>query len=273
MTVAMALEYAAKAELELLVVAVSRDNWRAVGDALAPLQVYSVTQPFPVFVLVPRDEPEALLRAFELRCADCSWLPIEPVEVKARLNALVQRRRVAVAHAAEAKKVWRVATVDAVTGLYNRYQLERALPKAIESAQRGERMLSVLMADIDGLKAFNDRRGHPAGDLALRMVGEAIRSVLRPGDTVARYGGDEMAVILPDTPACEAEAIASAIVNAVADLGLGLDGGADLVSPLTLSVGAATLRGPECRAKSLLARADEALYRAKRQGRNRAVAA
>jgi two-component system cell cycle response regulator len=273
LNVTAALAQAEAAELDFLVVAAVRGTWRTLAESLAPLQTYGLANPFPVFVLVPREEPQAMLRAFEMRCADCAWLPVEPMEVRARLHALVQRRRVAMARAAAAEKVWRVATVDAVTGLFNRFQLERALPKAIETAQGSGTALSVLMADIDGMKQYNDLRGHPAGDGALRDVADAIKKSVRPVDQVSRYGGDEMAVILPGLTMVEAQAVAARMVHAVEDLALGLDGAKTRRAPLTLSVGVATLMGSDCRARSLLARADEALYAAKRQGRNRAVAA
>lgn len=268
-----ALRQAAAAELDFLIVAALRGTWRSLAEVLAPLQTYGSENPFPVFVLVPREEPQAMLRAFEMRCADCAWLPIEPMEVRARLHALVQRRRVAIARAAAAEKVWRVATVDAVTGLYNRFQLERALPKAIEAAQASGAPLAVLMADIDGMKQYNDLRGHPAGDGALRAVAQAIKGAVRPIDQVARYGGDEMSVILPGLTMADAEATAARLVAAVAALRLGHDGSKAERAPLTLSVGVSNLLGPDCRARSILARADAALYCAKRQGRNRAVAA
>lgn len=268
-----ALRQAAAAELDFLIVAALRGTWRSLAEVLAPLQTYGSENPFPVFVLVPREEPQAMLRAFEMRCADCAWLPIEPMEVRARLHALVQRRRVAIARAAAAEKVWRVATVDAVTGLYNRFQLERALPKAIEAAQASGAPLAVLMADIDGMKQYNDLRGHPAGDGALRAVAQAIKGAVRPIDQVARYGGDEMSVILPGLTMADAEATAARLVAAVAALRLGHDGSKAERAPLTLSVGVSNLLGPDCRARSILERADAALYCAKRQGRNRAVAA
>jgi two-component system cell cycle response regulator len=273
MCVTEALARAESNQLDFLVVAAVRGAWRTLADSLAPLQIFGAANPFPVFALVPRDEPEAMLRAFEMRCADCAWLPMEPMEVRARLNALVQRRRVAAARAEAAEKVRRVAIVDSVTGLFNRYELERALPRAIETAQAGGTALSVLMADIDGLKQYNDRRGHPAGDGALRAVADAIRGAVRKVDQVARYGGDEIAVIMPGLTMAQAQSVAAAMVAAVAALKLGCDGAAKTRAPLTLSVGVAGLRGPDCRAKSLLARADEALYAAKRGGRNRAAAA
>lgn len=273
MNVTEALARAEAGKLDFLIVAAVRGAWRALAESLAPLQTYGAANPFPVFALVPREEPQAMLRAFEMRCADCAWLPMEPLEVRARLHALVQRRRVAMARAAAAEKVWRVATIDAVTGLFNRFQLERALPRAIDLAHESGTALSVLMADIDGMKQYNDLRGHPAGDGALRAVAEAIRGAVRAVDQVARYGGDEMAVILPGLTTAEAEMVAAAMVAAVADLEIGCEGPPELRAPLTLSVGVATLRGPDCRAKSLLARADKALYAAKRAGRNRAAAA
>ncbi len=273
LTVEDATARAAAGTLQLLVVAPDGPWWRSMEAGLQPLQSIAEANPFPVFALVPRTDPQALVEAFDMYCADCAWLPVDPMEVRARLAALVRRRRVALTRAAEVRKAWRVATRDAVTGLFNRHHLERVLPKAIQTAHREGRVVSVLMSDIDGLKRFNDVRGHLAGDAALRRVAEAIEDNLRPADTVARYGGDEMAVIMPDADGAVAAAIASRLVVAVASLGLGCDGPEAERAPLTLSIGVSTLRGPGCEADSLLARADEALYEAKRQGRNRANAA
>jgi two-component system cell cycle response regulator len=273
LTVDDATARAAAGTLQLLVVAPDGPSWRSMAERLEPLQSIAEANPFPVFALVPRSDSEALVRAFEMHCADCAWLPMDAMEVQARLAALVRRRRVALTRAAEVRKAWRVATRDAVTGLFNRHHLEKVLPQAILTAHREGRNLSVLMTDIDGLKRFNDVRGHLAGDAALRQVAEAIEASLRPADTVARYGGDEMVVIMPDADSGVASAIASRLVSVVAALGLGRDGAERDRAALTLSIGVSSLRGPDCEATSLLTRADQALYEAKRQGRNRATAA
>lgn len=259
--------------LEMLVVAADAGNWRQMAGMLSPMTAYAESRPVPVFALVPRSEPESLVAAFAMLCADCAWLPVEPLELEARLAVLVRRRRVAMARAAETQRAWVAATRDVVTGLFNRRFLDDELPRAIAVAQSSGQPLSLLMADIDGLKLFNDRRGHPAGDRALRKVAETIVANMRSHDRVARYGGDEIAVIMPGADLPEARSAAARLVTAVGALELGCDAGPELRAPLTLSVGVSALRGPACRARTLIARSDEALYAAKREGRNRSVAA
>lgn len=243
-------------------------------DSLRRLTAVAIVgngQPLSVLGLVPQRDPAGLVAAFDLGAADVAWLPVDPHEVRARLAALVRRRQRADAIAAETRAVWRMAVIDPVTGLYNRYHLDSILPAALDGARAGGRPLALLMIDLDSLKPFNDRWGHAAGDRVLQSVAEALQASVRASDTIARYGGDEIAIIMPDTTADTARALAARLVTVVAQIRIGRrDDGPDGV---TVSIGLATLDDRDADARSLLLRADDALYAAKRGGRNRVAEA
>ncbi len=271
LTVAEATRLLVRGELTVLIIAVNDPSWRETLAQLAALQRAAEARPLAVFALVPRDDPAALVKAFELRVADVASLPIDPHEVRARLAALVRRRHVAFAKAAETRRAWQLAVIDPVTGLYNRHHLESMLPAAIDSARAGNRPLAVLMIDVDSLKPYNDRWGHAAGDLVLRAVADTLQSRLRVSDTIARYGGDEIVVVMPDTEHDCARAFAAELVNDVARRQCARIGDGPL--PVTISLGLAALEPRDADAQALLGRADMALYAAKRGGRNRVAEA
>ncbi len=167
-----------------------------------------------------------------------------------------------------------LAATDGLTGLLNRRGFDTALEREIARCRRERGELSLLLVDVDRFKAFNDRYGHLKGDECLRAVSSAIRGAIRrPGDTAARYGGEELAVILAGTGETGAADRARAIVEAVRALAVPHEGSECEV--VTVSVGAATLgdttAGPAV-AIDLIERADRALYAAKTSGRDRAVA-
>lgn len=160
------------------------------------------------------------------------------------------------------------ATVDELTGLYNRRHFNRQLDAALRLARRRGGRTALLLIDVDHFKRFNDRYGHQRGDECLRQVGRAIMSVARrPGDVAARYGGEEFAVILSDADADGAAVIARRLLEAVRALALTHDdnpaGGI-----VTVSVGLATGQ-PDTSADRLIEAADAALYDAKAEGRDR----
>lgn len=159
-----------------------------------------------------------------------------------------------------------LARTDPLTGCANRRTLLEKLHSEIERARRYGLALSVLMIDLDHFKRVNDTRGHLTGDDVLRQVAQLLRSVMRSVDVVARYGGEEFVVVLPETAAPGALSFAERVCEQVADHDFAAGG--DPLS-VTVSVGAATTdSGAEVDADDLLARADAALYRAKRDGRN-----
>jgi diguanylate cyclase (GGDEF)-like protein len=155
------------------------------------------------------------------------------------------------------------ATTDSITGLFNRGHLDTRLLEEVERAQREHTELAVLIADIDDFKAINDRFGHQMGDAVLKQVGEIIRSSVRMFDVCARFGGDEFAVLMPNSDQASAFACAERIRQKAAQYVNSLD--ASL--PLTLSVGVA-VGGAQDGAASIVGRADRALYRAKDAGKN-----
>jgi diguanylate cyclase (GGDEF)-like protein len=168
----------------------------------------------------------------------------------------------------------RLAVLDGLTDIANHRRFKQVLEQEWRRARRHSEALSLLIVDVDCFKSFNDSYGHQAGDACLRRVATALReTVRRPFDFVARYGGEEFAVLLPDTPAASALAVAERIRGDVE--ALAIPHASSSVAPVvTLSGGIAT-RVPSAAlaAEELLHLADTALYAAKRAGRNRVVSA
>lgn len=161
----------------------------------------------------------------------------------------------------------RQARSDPLTGVLNRRGLEERLRLAVSSARRGQRPLAVAMLDADFFKRINDRFGHEVGDSVLRLLAETLRSRLRASDAVARLGGEEFIAVLPDTDLAGAMALAES-------LRLAVESHEDVVyGNITVSIGVAVATGDAIEGAALLRSADEALYRAKAEGRNRVCAA
>ena len=156
---------------------------------------------------------------------------------------------------AEVVRLAHAATIDSLTGLYNRRSFDTRVRQEIERAKRSSGTLAVLMIDIDDFKHVNDTQGHPAGDAVLRAVADVLRSVVRVFDFCARYGGDEFAIVMPNGDRASTSAAAERIRERISTSGV------------TVSVGAATMRADET-AEEIVVRADDSLYRAKAAGKN-----
>lgn len=162
------------------------------------------------------------------------------------------------------------ARLDAKTGLLNAVAWQEETDREIVRARREGRPLAVLIADIDHFKRVNDAHGHLAGDVALHQAVQALHGQLRPYDQLGRFGGEEFTVLLPGTGHAEALVVAERLRRAVAARPVLLDG---VAVDLSVSIGAAVLDGTTRTVTDLLTVADHALYRAKRDGRNRVVVA
>ncbi|WP_207264238.1 PAS domain S-box protein [Desulfovibrio sp. Huiquan2017] len=161
-----------------------------------------------------------------------------------------------------------LATIDALTGANNRHQFFSLGAVEVQRAKRYDQPLTVLMLDIDYFKSINDSYGHAAGDMVLKALASSVSSILRSSDIFGRLGGEEFAAILPQTDIEEGAEAAGRLRAALA--GLTVDVGGDVVS-FTVSVGVTRMHSGDSTVEELLNRADEALYKAKRMGRNRVV--
>jgi diguanylate cyclase (GGDEF)-like protein len=231
------------------------------------------TQDIPIIFLSARDETDVKVSGLSLGANDYISKPFKAEELLARVEVAMRmkrerdRLRLSAEQAlATAEVAQERAMTDQLTGLLNRYGLQRVLAHEYAEARRYARPLSCIMTDLDNFKLINDTFGHIAGDAALKQVAAILTEVVRGSDMVSRYGGDEFLVLLPETDIEGADALAEKVRAVAASQSFG-DG--DPRFQLTLSIGAATLADTES-GNDMIVRADMALYDAKEQGRNRA---
>ena len=191
--------------------------------------------------------------------------PVEPAEVVARLQAAARTKTLQEELGEQSRRLEGLIFGDELTGIFNRRFLLTQLSALVSGARRHERPLSVAIFDIEYFKRVNDEHGHAAGDAVLAAVALLMRERLREEDWVGRLGGEEFLALLPDVDAAGAATVAENLRSAIEHTGVRSAGG---VVRVTASVGWATLEDDE-EPETLLRRADDALYEAKRTGRNR----
>jgi diguanylate cyclase (GGDEF)-like protein len=184
------------------------------------------------------------------------------------LEVIANQLAISLANARSYAHVQELATLDALTGVFNRGTFERRLDEGVARAVRAGRPLTLVLLDIDHFKTINDTHGHPVGDAVLRELGAAIRRLLRRSDLAARYGGEEFALILEDTDSQGGLVMAERLREEAARIAFSGAGGQPFRITVSLGIAAVPLDadGP----KALLERADGALYESKRGGRNQA---
>ena len=203
---------------------------------------------------------EARVHRLILKPWDNDYLRAQMIEALAAHTGLQEKR-----------ELERLAITDVVTLVRNHRFFQDQLKIEVERALRHERKLSLVMIDIDHFKNLKDKWGHPVGDAILRQVAQRLNECVRTLDTVARYGGEEFGIILPDTDLQGASLVAQRICKMMSATPFnGQDFGP---IPVTISLGVATLPEHAKTAHDLVRKADDALYIAKRQGRNQSVVA
>lgn len=203
--------------------------------------------------------------------AEVSQRTAELAETNAQLHREIQERELAEQNLQQANQaLQRLATIDGLTQVANRRYFDQQLHQEWQRLQREQRPLSLILFDVDYFKRYNDRYGHQAGDHCLIQVAQAANSVIhRSGDLVARYGGEEFVIILPHTDLQGAIDVAESVRGAIRSLGIAHEASevSEIVS-VSLWI-ASQIPGSASSPEKLITQADQALYLAKQQGRDR----
>ncbi len=223
----------------------------------------------PILVVTAYGSAELTVDAMRRGATDFVTKPVDAALIDLRIR-----------RAFDLEQTRRMANTDGLTGLYNHRHLQERLQQEIVRTERYRRPLSVIMADLDHFKGFNDAFGHPRGDELLIEVARTLRKLSRASDILARYGGEEFTLVLPETSAEDARVLAERVRQCIADLDRDDPAGGETSdralrgarSRVTLSLGVASHIPGESK-EALIEAADAALYQAKRAGRNRVVVA
>ncbi|BAY63424.1 response regulator receiver modulated diguanylate cyclase [Calothrix brevissima NIES-22] len=226
----------------------------------------------PILMITCLDDEESVNRAFEAGAMDYITKPIHWAVLRQRLRRLLQQAQVYKQLEAANQALQHIANVDGLTGLANRRRFDDYLNTQWINLAQEEAPLSLILCDIDFFKFYNDKYGHPAGDVCLQKVGQVLSHTAQKNqDLVARYGGEEFAVIMPNTHAVGAVHVAAAMQAGVRDLKIVHDG-SEVSEYVTLSMGVATMIPTwESSPSDLIVKADKALYQAKAEGRDRII--
>ncbi len=227
------------------------------------------TRSLPILIVAEPEDTARVLRGLDLGVNDYLVRPIESNELKARVMTQVRRKRYADRLRSNVQQSMEMALTDGLTGLYNRRYFETHLETLMEKAVESRRPLGVIMVDIDHFKRINDTYGHDAGDDVLRQFARRLQASVRGIDLACRYGGEEFVIVMPDADIAVARTVGERLLTHIAGEPFLVSNGQRLID-VTVSVGVAELQDGD-RADLILKRADEALYRAKREGRNRVI--
>jgi two-component system cell cycle response regulator len=264
-----ALFRAADGNYDLLIVSLGLENFDALR-LCSQLRSLDRTRNIPILAITEPDSNARMVRGLEIGVNDYLMRPIDKNELLARARSQVRKRRYTERLRDNVQISIEMAITDALTGLFNRRYMESHLASLLEQASARGKPLAVLVLDIDYFKSINDSHGHDAGDDVLREFALRIKRSIRGIDLACRFGGEEFVVVMPETDIAVAAMVAERLRRRIAAEPFAINAGGNSI-PVTISIGIAALRGAEDNAASVLKRADQALYRAKRDGRNRVV--
>ncbi len=247
-------------------------NFDSGGSSLGATVISKLWERTPILMITGLENPELVDRAFEAGASDFVTKPIHMGILRQRVRRLLQQAQLYKQLEAANKALQHLAHVDGLTGVANRRRFNNYLNSQWLNLASERSPLSLILCDIDFFKLYNDKYGHPAGDMCLQKVGTVLsEAVQNSQDLVARYGGEEFAVIMPNTHISAAVHFAAAMQAGVRELKI-LHESSTISRYVTLSLGVATtIPTFESEPSSLIIEADKALYKAKTEGRNRII--
>ncbi|MBI1262303.1 MAG: PleD family two-component system response regulator [Rhizobiales bacterium] len=263
------INLASKGDFDLHIVSLSMQQ--ADGLRLcSQIRSLEATRQTPILAIVEEGDMARLVRAMDMGVNDYLVRPVERNELVARCRTQLRRKRYQDYLRDKFQQGLEQAVTDGLTGLYNRRYMESHLGSMMEESQLAAKQVSLLIFDIDFFKSVNDTHGHAAGDAVIKEFAQRISQNVRGVDLACRLGGEEFVVIMPDTDITYAMSVAERLRDRIAKTPFVVEGGVSL--PITVSIGIGVSEGYGDTGSKLLQRADHALYRAKRDGRNRVVA-
>ena len=247
---------------QLICCDLSTANRQEIFSLLDSLQTSDEWFDLPMVLFTPEENSELKLQGLERGASDCLPYNTPAKEVRVRFRIYLKtKERIDYLRRSQARLA-RMALTDGLTNVFNRAYFDSVLEQETARCRRTGRPLSILLLDLDHFKRINDTYGHPSGDQTLKKVAQVMEKELRKSDTVCRYGGEEFAIVLPETPPSHAYAVAERIRKKIARLSLGFS--------VTASIGLGSSMGATAITPETLVReADKALYAAKNAGRNR----
>ncbi len=257
-------------DCELLIVSLSLNNYDGLR-LCSHLRSIERTRDLSILVLVEADDNTRLLRGLDIGVNDYLMRPLDRNELLVRVRSQLKRRRYTEQLRDSVEQSMELAITDSLTGLYNRRYMEGHIASLVDKAANCGKDISLIILDIDHFKAVNDTYGHDVGDEVLKEFSKRILKNIRGIDLACRFGGEEFVLVMPDTDLSFAFMVGERIRQCIASsvFYVSVDNGS---LDLTCSVGVACLEQLDDTPETILKRADQALYRAKNDGRNRVVA-
>jgi two-component system cell cycle response regulator len=265
-----ALFRAAEGNYDLAIVSLALKDHDALR-LCSQLRSLDRTRNVPILAICEADDNARMIRGLEIGVNDYLLRPVDKNELHARVRTQIRKKRYTERLRDNVQQSIEMAITDGLTGLYNRRYMESHLGALVEQATARGKPLAVFVLDIDYFKSVNDTYGHDAGDDVLREFSTRIKKSIRGIDLACRLGGEEFVIVMPETDMAVATIVAERLRRRIASEAFAIAQGTKHIE-VTISIGLATLDTVEDTAATILKRADQALYRAKRDGRNRVVA-
>ena len=262
----VAMEKASEGDFDLLVISLNlkdEDGLRLCSH----LRSSESTRAVPILMVAGDDDMPRIAHGLEIGAHDYVLRPVDRNELLARVRTQIRRKRFQERLRSNYEISLSMAVVDSLTGLYNRRYFETHLQKLLQKNETSKKSLSILMMDIDHFKKINDTYGHGVGDEILKIFAERVKDGLRSFDLVARLGGEEFVVILPDVSDEMAQFVAERLRRMIGEVPFKCSAPEGEVN-VTTSIGGTIIRSGEHATEDVLKIADDALYQAKEGGRN-----